>query len=166
MEKLKNVITGLIILNYEELLIEADDNKLITKEMPLRANAGRIKGNRIAIKKDLETQTEKACILAEELGHYYTSTGNILDANDTNNRKQELRARTWAYNKQIGLQGIIACHKAKCRNIHDMAEHLDVTEQFLHDAINCYRSKYGTSINIDNYIIIFEPTLYVVELFE
>ena len=50
-------------MNYEELLIEADSNNLITKEKPLLANAGRIKGNRIAIKQDLPTQKEKACVL-------------------------------------------------------------------------------------------------------
>ena len=130
-------------MNYEELLIEADSNNLIAKEKPLLANAGRIKGNRIAIKKDLPTQTEKACVLAEELGHFYTSTGNILDMSDTSNRKQELRARLWAYNKQIGLRGLIDCYKANCKSIHEMAEYLDVTEEFLLEAIECYRSKYG-----------------------
>ena len=39
---------------YTDLLIEADKQRLITKEKPLRANYGRIKGNRIAIKKDLD----------------------------------------------------------------------------------------------------------------
>ena len=33
----------------------------------------------IAINKDIETETERACILAEELGHYYTSSGDIID---------------------------------------------------------------------------------------
>ena len=153
-------------MNYEELLIEADNNQLITKEKPLRAHNGRIKGNRIAIKKDLPTQTEKACILAEELGHYYTTTGNIMDETLTSNRKQELRARLWAYNKQIGLQGIIACHEHHCHAISDMAEYLEVTELFLKDAIQCYRSKYGLSTTVDNYIIVFEPCLYVIEAFE
>lgn len=49
------------------------------------------------------TQTEKSCVLAEEIGRRYTTIGDILDQNDMNNRKQELRARLWAYNKQIGL---------------------------------------------------------------
>ena len=49
-------------MTYDELLIEADANNLITKEKPLRTNKGRIKGNRIAIKKDL-TETEKKCVL-------------------------------------------------------------------------------------------------------
>lgn len=156
----------MILLNYEELLIEADNNNLITKEKPLLANAGRIKGNRIAIKKDIPTQKEKACVLAEELGHFYTSTGNILDMEDAVNRKQEAHARLWAYNRQIGLQGIISCYKANCRTLHDMAEHLDVTEEFLNDAIECYRSKYGLCVQLDNYVIGFQPSLYIMELFE
>ena len=38
---------------------------------------------------------EKASVLAEELGHYYTTVGNILDQEDAGNRKQEHKARTW-----------------------------------------------------------------------
>lgn len=151
-------------MNYEDLLIEADSNQLITKEMPLLANAGRIKGNRIAIKKDLCTN-EKGCVLAEELGHYYTSTGNILDQNDIGNRKQEQRARLWAYDKLVGLIGIINCHEHKCFALPDMAEYLNVTEDFLNDAIICYRSKYAPYTYVDNYIVGFEPNLYVIERF-
>lgn len=40
-------------MNYEKLLIETDSNNLITKEKDLLAHKGRIKGNKIAIKKDL-----------------------------------------------------------------------------------------------------------------
>lgn len=47
----------------------------------------------IGIDKNIETDKEKACVLAEELGHYHTSSGNILDQGDVFNRKQELRAR-------------------------------------------------------------------------
>ena len=64
---------------YEDLLIEADMSNLIVKEKPLINNDGLISGNRIAIRKNIATTTEKACVLAEELGHHYTTTGNILD---------------------------------------------------------------------------------------
>ena len=60
----------------------------------------------IAIREDM-TIPEKTCALAEELGHHYTTYGNILNQSDTSNRKQELRARAWAYNKQIGLIGLV-----------------------------------------------------------
>ena len=48
---------------YEALLDEACEKGLIVKEKPLQSNTGRIKGKRIAIRKDL-TSTEKACVLA------------------------------------------------------------------------------------------------------
>ncbi len=74
---------------------------------------------------------EKSCILAEELGHHYTTVGNILDQSSVSNRKQELRARMWAYNKLIGLMGIIKSYEHGCQSYHEMAEYLDVTEEFL-----------------------------------
>ncbi len=152
-------------MNYEELLCESGITGLTVKELPLRYNDGRIKGKRIAIRKDIRTTTEKACVLAEELGHYHTTVGDILNQNDTGNRKQELRARLWGYNKLIGLSGIISCYRAKCQNLYEMAEHLNVTEEFLKEALDCYRSKYGIYTRIDNYIIYFEPVLAVLETF-
>lgn len=51
------------------------------KEMDLSEVSGLsglyFNGN-IAIEKKL-TQTQKTCVLAEELGHHYTTVGNILD---------------------------------------------------------------------------------------
>ena len=43
--------------------------------------------------------------MAEELGHYYTGVGDILDQSSVSNRKQELCGRVYAYNKLIGLAG-------------------------------------------------------------
>lgn len=151
---------------YEELLIEADNNGLITKEKALMANKGRIKGNKIAIKQDIPTLKEKACVLAEELGHYYTSTGDILDQQHTENVKQELKARLWAYDRQIGLIGIIEAYKNRCTTIHEIAEFLEITEEFLCEALECYRKKYGVCKKIDAYVIYFEPFLGIVEMLE
>lgn len=148
---------------YEDLLIEADGNNLITKEKPLRANKGRIKGNRIAIKKDL-TEQEKKCIMAEELGHYYTGIGDILDQTSTLNRKQESHGRIMAYNRLVGLMGIIDSYKNHCKSLTESAEYLNVPEKFLNEALSYYKSKYGISVTIDNYVIYFEPSLGVLEL--
>ena len=151
------------LTTYDDLLIEADYNNLVTKEKPLRANKGRIKENRIAIKKDL-TQTEKKCVLAEELGHHYTATGDILDQSTVENRKQEMRGRILAYNKLVGLRGIVDAYLHHCQNLSDTAEYLDVTEEFLADSITYYKTKYGIYTQIDNYIVIFEPAIAVMEL--
>ena len=148
---------------YENLLKESDSLNLITKEKELPVNKGRIKGKRIAIRKDL-SNTEKGCVLAEELGHYHTTVGNILDQSLVANRKQELRARVWAYNKLIGLTGIISSYEHGYDSIHDTAEFLDVTEEFLTEALQYYKSKFGIYTTVDNYVVYFEPTIGVFEL--
>lgn len=150
-------------MNYEALLDEAQQDGLIVKEKPLIYNNGRIKGKRIAIRKDIETSTEKACVLAEELGHHHTSVGNIIDMENVSNRKQERQARIWGYNKLIGLTGIIKAFEAGCQSRHEMADLLGVTEEYLQECIDCYRDKYGVYTEIDNYTIYFIPNLAVME---
>lgn len=150
-------------MNYETLLDEAVNNGLIVKEKPLKSSDGRIKGNKIAIRQDIKTTVEKSCVLSEELGHHYTSVGNIVDMSDFQNRKQERQARVWGYNKLIGLTGIINAYKRGCQNIPEMAEFLDVTEEYLKEAIDCYRDKYGVCTTIDNYTVFFIPYLAVME---
>ena len=150
-------------MDYEALLDEAHQEGLIVKEKPLKYSNGRIKGKRIAIRQDIETNAEKTCVLAEELGHHHTSVGNILDMNDVRNRKQERQARLWGYNKLIGLSGIISAFHAGCHNRHEIAEQLDVTEEYLQECIDCYRDKYGVCTEVDNYTIYFIPNLAVME---
>lgn len=154
----------MVLLTYEVLLNAADQAGLTVKEKPLSESDGLIKGNRIAIRKDIPTQAEKSCVLAEELGHYFTSAGNILDQTDIVNRKQEYRARLYGYNLQIGLRGIISAHTAGCRNLYEMADYLDVTEEYLKEALDCYQSKYGEYVKVDNYMIYFIPSLAVLEI--
>lgn len=151
-------------MTYEELLKEADSLGLIVKEKPLQGTDGRILNRRIAIRKDIPTQTEKSCVLAEELGHHYTSSGDILNQNIVTNRKQEFRARVYGYNLLIGLRGIIQAYEAGCRNLYEMAEYLEVTEEYLKEALECYRKKHGVFATVDNYAIYFEPTLGVMKL--
>ena len=150
-------------MTYEDLLREADKNKLIAKEKKLPLSKGRIKGNKIAIRCEM-SNIEKKCVLAEELGHYHTTVGGILDQSIAENRKQELHARVWAYNRLIGLSGILDVYKAGCKTCHDMANYLDITEEFLNEAIAYYKQKYGLCVSMDNYIIYFEPCLSVFEL--
>ena len=151
-------------MNYETLLEEADSQFLVVKEKPLRAHNGRIKGNRIAIKKDIPT-IQKACVLAEELGHHYTTVGNILDQSKADNRKQERRARLWAYKRAFDLVDLVSAYKHGCRNRYEIAEYLEVTEQFLQEALDTYKEKYGIYTEVDCYVVYFEP-LGILEMYE
>lgn len=144
-------------MNYEDLLNEYAGEDLIIKEKPLQSSNGRIFNNRIAIKQSLSS-VEKACTLAEELGHYFTTTGDIIDQTDVSNRKQEHRARMWAYAKILPLQFFVLAFKHGCRSIHETAEFLDVSEEFLIDCINAYYSKYGAFIEYGEYLFMFSET--------
>ena len=117
----------------------------------------------IAIREDM-TIPEKTCALAEELGHHETSVGNILDMTSAVNRKQERQARLWAYNKQIGLIGLVRAFEHGCQNRFEIAEYLEVTEEFLEECIECYRNKYGICKRVDNYVVYFIPQLSVMKL--
>lgn len=144
-------------MTYEQLLTVADQEGLLVKEHSLINHDGLISGRRIAIRRNIETQAGKSCVLAEEIGHHCTSSGDILDQTDIMHRKQEYRARFYGYNLKIGLTGLIRAYEAGCRNLYEMAEFLDATEEYLREAIQCYRSKYGICVAVDNYIIYFEP---------
>lgn len=151
-------------MTYEKLLQEANEEGLIVKEKNIPGYGGRIYNNRIAIHRGIDTSIEKACVLAEELGHHHTTVGNITDLTNMQNRKQERQARLWGYNRLIGLAGIIKAFEAGCQSRHEIAELLEVTEEFLQECIDCYREKYGVYTTLDNYFIFFIPSLAVVEI--
>lgn len=124
--------------------------------------------NSIAINNNIRTTARKADILAEELGHYYTSAGNILDQSKVENRKQERKAREWAYRHRIDFAAIIKAYEKGYKTTAEIAEYLDVSEEFLIEALEFFRQKYGTSfVPVGNYCLQFEPTLriHTVQLF-
>ena len=145
---------------YEKLTAEADAKGFIVAEVPLEHSGGIIYKNRIGIRAG-QTSAEKACVLAEEMAHAQYTVGNILDQTDAGNRKQEYLARLKAYDKLIGLPGIVRAFSHGCRNRLEMADFLDVTEEFLQEALECYRGKYGISTTYDGFTIQFEPCLSV-----
>ncbi|OHW61684.1 hypothetical protein EUAN_18630 [Andreesenia angusta] len=117
----------------------------------------------IAINNNL-TNAEKACLIAEELGHHYTTVGDILDQSEVSNRKLEKTAHNWEYEKLIGLIDLVNAYKSGVRNRHELAYFLEVTEEFIESALNYYREKHGLFATVDNYIVYFEP-LGVFEIF-
>jgi Zn-dependent peptidase ImmA (M78 family) len=151
---------------YERLLIVAEAHGVYVFEKKLLPNTKGLYGdNVICINKRIATNVEKACVLAEEIGHHHTSYGNILDQSDIRNRKQELRARRWSYDWLVPLASIVQAHKEGIRNRHELAQLLDVTEEVLQKAIDQYIEKHGLSVQVGKYTVIFEP-LGVLEMFD
>ena len=117
---------------YEELLQDADDEQVHVHESvdlngdstgEKRLNGLYVDGH-IALDSQLKTTAEKTSILAEEMGHHFTSVGDITDLKNVNSRQQELDARLWGYNRLIGLRGIIRAFEHHCQNRYEMAEQL------------------------------------------
>jgi hypothetical protein len=100
---------------------------------------------------------EKACVLAEEIGHHVTSAGNILDQTDIRHRKQELIARAWAYRLLLPIKAIVEACLVGVRCTYELAEEFGVTEPFVKAAIAYYQAKYGLYVKAGQYLLYFDP---------
>lgn len=151
-------------MKYIDLLKEAEKEGI---EIIENSRIGRLKGlyvdNTITLNTSIETESDKKGILAEELGHYYTSYGDIRDQSKVENRKQEKRARAWGYERLIGIIDLVNAFKDGVRNRFELAEYLDVTEDYIEDALNHYKQKYGLYYKIDNYTVYFDPLIILEE---
>lgn len=152
---------------YEKLANEASEAGVDIIDYDFKSSnlKGLYQDNTIALSKRLKTNAEKKCILAEEMGHYYTTSGNILDQKKTNNRKQEYKARTWAYRKLLHPDDLIRAFSKGCRNRYEISEYLDVTEDFLEQSLNYFKTQYPNGYMKDKYFLMFIPQIRVSVLF-
>ncbi len=137
-------------------MIENEDIGVVEIPIPKKIK-GLYADGIIAINKYINTTTEKNCVLAEELGHYHTSSGDIIDQSKIENKKQERRARAWAYKRLVGIIDFINAYKYGVRNRYELSEYLNVSERFLEEALQYYKEKYGLYYKINNYVVYFEP---------
>ena len=149
-----------MLLLYEELQEEANADGLFVKEKSLIGSDGLICGNKIAIRQDMPI-IKKGCTLAEELGHHYTTYGDIIDQDSIEKRKQELRARVWGYQRVITMDKLIAAYNKGCRNSYEIAEEMEVTEEFFLEALQVFKQKYYPYVQYKDYLIRFEPDLQI-----
>lgn len=85
-----------LCFNYEDVVkIKESNLKMDCEKLGIKNVKGLYKNGKIAIDSTI-TNCEKKCILAEELGHHYTSCGNIIDLRYAVAAKQEKKARQWA----------------------------------------------------------------------
>lgn len=145
---------------YEKLVDYASNLGMEIIEKSFKSSAkGLCKGNKIGISKDLESSVEKRCILAEEMAHSLYTVGNILDLTNPGNLKQELYARKKAYEFLLPLSSLIAAYENGLKACYEIAEYLEVTEEFLTEALYHYQLKYGIYAKYGKYIIYFSPLI-------
>ena len=126
---------------YEKLMSEFENeltfvfDKKIPKGLP-----GLICDKTIYLNSDLPFN-EAISILAEEIGHYKTSTP--MDITDyRSNGKEENKARQWGYKKLIPIDKLEKFINSKDDvQAHEIAEEFGVTDNYAVEAINMYRVK-------------------------
>jgi len=123
------------------IIAECEGVEVFEFELPERIK-GLYYNNSIVINKRLLTNKERKCVLAEELGHFFTSIGDILNLKIESNRKQEIRARNWAIQKLVPFDELILAHQQGYVSVYELAERFDVTEDFMKEAILFYQRKY------------------------
>lgn len=145
---------------YERLVCDAEQKGLYVIEKEFKSAAkGLCKGNKIGISSKLNSAVEKRCVLAEEMAHAFFTIGNILDQSDLQNRKQEVFARRQAFEALLPLSLLVDAYKYGCRLQHEIADYLEVTEEFLLDSLYHYQTKYGLYAKYKKYIIYFSPLI-------
>ncbi len=143
-------------MTYETLIAQYPN--LVIKEISsLPAGLAGLYIDNVILLDKHRSKYEKHCILAEELGHYETSYGDITDLNILKNLKSELTARRWGYEKIVSLDKLIECHESSYKSLDEVCAHLEVTEAYLKTSIDHYYSRFGISTIHRGYEIFFDP---------
>ncbi len=141
---------------YEKLLLEYAEEILVIEQTLPSGLKGLYFDGIIAIDRNLD-EREKVCVLAEEIGHHFTTCGEILNQSETSNRKQEKAARAWGYEKLIPVSDLLKAFDDHLKNRSEIAERLGVTEKYLDEALNYYHSLHGGWRKEGIYWIHFNP---------
>jgi len=89
------------------------------------------------------------CVLAEELGHYFTSVGVCITREFYQYSKRiaisraEYRALRWAANHLIPEDDLLDILKQGLYKPWELAEHFNVTEQFAQFRLRLFESRIG-----------------------
>lgn len=97
-------------------------------------------------------------VLAEEIGHYYTSDGNITNYKNINSMRQEVKARRFGVKLALPLESLIDCYeKGMWGDICSMCMHLEISVKYFENAVESYKEQFGSYVKYDGYLIEFEP---------
>ncbi|HEB2222411.1 TPA: toxin [Staphylococcus aureus] len=141
---------------YEETLIQHDYIEIREVDVLPDNLDGVWLGDLILIKRGLSDR-EKAEILFEELAHNKLTYGDIADYSNFNNRKFENYARRHSFISAVPLREIVEAYNYGVRNLYELSEYLQLSEEYILEAIEQYKKIYGIGTHYGEYSITFEP---------
>jgi Zn-dependent peptidase ImmA (M78 family) len=102
---------------------------------------------------------ERACLLAEELGHHFTSVGNtVIHPDPTTLSRSEERALRFAVERLLPLDRVTVALSKAPRSLHELAEDLGVTVDLLRHAMAFWEATRGLYAKGDDCVLKFDPT--------
>ncbi|HAA4891990.1 TPA_asm: hypothetical protein GEV19_03015 [Listeria monocytogenes] len=119
-----------------------------------------IEGRNVHINKNQSIKKLKT-VLIEEVMHWKYTVGDITDQEIMENIKQEKFARRKSYEYLVPFDTLLHCYDKGLKNYYEVADHLDIEEEILIEAIDNYREKYGLMFNAGDYIINFGSSIEI-----
>lgn len=141
---------------YEETLIQHDYIEVREADVLPDNLDGVWLGDLILIKRGLSDR-EKAGILFEELAHHKLTYGDIADYSIFNNRKFENYARRHGFISAVPLCEIVEAYNYGVRNLYELSEYLQLSEEYILKAIEQYKKIYGIGTHYGEFSITFDP---------
>lgn len=89
--------------------------------------------------------------VAEEIGHYETTAGNIIEQNSYYSKKQETEARRYGHMILVNLDGLIECYKAGMRHMWELADFFECDTDYILRALDTFRVKKGNNFSYHGY---------------
>jgi Domain of unknown function (DUF955). len=108
---------------------------------------------------------ELAGTIGEEIGHYLTGVGDIIDQKTVEEKRQEKKARDVGVQLVVTLEDIIDCYKQGLVERWECAEYLGITLKTLNHAISVYAQKKNGKYRYSHYSIKFHDS-GIVEVFD
>ena len=136
--------------NFEQLESSRPDVDVKYTLFPSEHFGGCCIGSTVYINRYLSSP-EKFQTLQEELAHYDYTVGDIVKEKTYSDRQQEKLARSKAMERTIPLDGLIYCYQNNIWQPSDIADHFNVTTQYLYDALQNYRYKRGLKFTYNDY---------------
>lgn len=141
---------------YEALVSKYNHLTIIETDMLPSFQSGMYFNNQIYINSN-RSEAVKLETLAEELAHHKLTWGDITDQSKFNNRKFENYARRAGYQAALPLRIIIEAYHYGISNLHELAEYVELSEEYIIKVIEFYKKKYGLSTYFNGHVIKFEP---------
>lgn len=152
-----------MIDSFDTLLLEVEEKGLIVDDeadLPPTIMGAYVKSKNadvILINKNIKSIIEKRMIMAEEIGHYFTTYGDISNQENTYSRKLEKIARRWAYERLVSVDLLVEAFEKGITDKFELADFLNVSERFLDYAVGYYKHKHGDYCTAGNYKVYFDP---------